>query len=67
MNMLTRSGIRYSAELPHYAIDADDAIAWCEEQYGPPSLLNGRWYPLEFTIQFADKKDRNWYLLRWGK
>lgn len=66
MNTLTRSGIRYAVELPTYAKDADEAIDWCREQYGEPSLITGRWMPLQFTIQFRDKKDRDWFVLRWG-
>lgn len=65
MNTLIRSGIRYAADLPEYATEADDAIAWCEEQYGKPGF-NERWMPLQFTIQFRDKKDRDWFILRWG-
>ena len=66
MNTLTRSGIRYAVELPQYAEDADNAIAWCEEQYGPPNLMHGRWMPLQFTIQFRNKQDPDWFVLRWG-
>lgn len=65
MNTLTRKGIRYAAELPESATDADAAIAWCQEQYGEPGLAE-RWMCLSFTVQFRDKRDRDWFILRWG-
>lgn len=65
MNALTRSGIRYAVDIPQYAEDADAAIAWCHEQYGEPGFKE-RWMCLEYTIQFRDKRDRDWFFLRWG-
>ena len=58
---ITKSGIRYSAD-----IAGPDAIEWCREQYGEPNILNGRYVVLQWTIQFKYRKDRDWYMLRWG-
>jgi hypothetical protein len=56
------SGIRYSVVLDIN----DEIISWCEQQFGMPSILGGRWFALEFSIQFREESDRNWFLLRWG-
>lgn len=53
----------YAAE---YARDnRDEILKWCEDHFGPEGLIDHRWAALEFTIQFRDKKDRDWYILRW--
>lgn len=64
MNVMTRSGIRYSAEFPN--ADYTEVIHWLKDNFGEPDLIKGRWFPLEFTIQFATKRDRDWFFLRWG-
>ena len=57
----THSGTRY-----HVENKGDESVAWCEEVFGKPKFANnGRWFPLVFTIMFRDKKDRDWYILRW--
>lgn len=60
------SGVRYAVELPSSTNDINEVLKWCENHYGPPALITGRWMPLEFTIQFKEKKDRDWFILRWG-
>jgi hypothetical protein len=64
MNTLTRSGIKYAVEYP----DADytEVVDWCRENFGEPNIINGRWFALEYTIQFATRRDRDWFYLRWG-
>lgn len=59
-----RSGIRYAADLPK--ADYTEVINWLREHYGEPGFKE-RWMPLDFTVQFRDKKDRDWFFLRWGK
>lgn len=64
MNMLARSGIKWSIELPDR--DRQEILDWCKENFGEPNIMNGRWFALEYTIQFSNQKDRNWYRMRWG-
>jgi hypothetical protein len=63
MNTLTRSGIRYAADIPN--ADYTEVIGWLKENFGEPDM-KGRWFPLQFTFQFANKRDRDWFFLRWG-
>ena len=65
MNTLIRSGIRYGVEYPN-KVTKQEVINWCSEHYGAPGFKN-RWMLLDWTIQFRDKKDRDWFLLRWGQ
>lgn len=66
MNTLTRSGIRYAVEFPQArAGDTTDVLAWCQQQYGEPGFTQ-RWMALEYTIQFRERRDRDWFVLRWG-
>lgn len=60
-------GIRYAAELPTTrTANIAEVLKWCEEHYGPPSIMNGRWVALDYTVQFKERKDRDWFILRWG-
>jgi hypothetical protein len=66
MNALTRSGVRWAVEFPiARADDTTDVLAWCRDNFGEPGFRE-RWMALEYTIQFRDKRDRDWYILRWG-
>lgn len=59
--------MRYAVELPRSA-SKEELRAWCTETFGPSvSLLDSRWVMLEWTIQFKQEKDRNWFILRWSK
>lgn len=58
------SGIRYAAEFPRHNTKAD-VLEWCNEHFGP-SGFKARWMPLDYTIQFRDERDRNWFFLKWG-
>lgn len=63
--------IMYSAPFPDNATTQDEVIKWCTEKFGPCGKFpnnnkNDRWVALEWTIQFRDRKDRNWFLLRWS-
>ena len=40
-----------------------ESIQWCREVFGEPNL---RYAVLRWTIQFRYRKDRDWYVLRWG-
>lgn len=53
-------GLRHAADLK-----GPESIRWCTENFGESGPLVGRWMPLQFTIQFRDRKDRDWYLLKW--
>ena len=66
MTTLTRSGIRYAVEFPKArADDTTDVLSWCRDNYGEPGFKE-RWMPLDWTIQFRDRRDRDWFVLRWG-
>ena len=66
MNTLTRSGIRWAVEFPQArANDKTNVLEWCKDTFGEPGFRE-RWMALEYTIQFRDKRDRDWYILRWG-
>jgi hypothetical protein len=65
MNTMTRSGIRYAADYPKSTAQYE-VLAWCRHQYGEPGFLE-RWMALDWTIQFRDKRDRDWFFLRWGQ
>jgi hypothetical protein len=66
MNTLTRSGIRYGVEFPKArAGERLDVLSWCIDTFGEPGFSK-RWIALDYTIQFRDKRDRDWYILRWG-
>lgn len=54
------SGIRYSAYNA-----GPESVEWCREHFGEPHLLRGRYTVFQWTIQFRNRKDRDWYLLRW--
>lgn len=58
---VNKSGIRYAADIPGW-----EAIKWCREHFGEPSLVNGRWMALRHTIQFRYQSDRDWFILRWS-
>lgn len=61
------SGIRYAAPLPGASRDTREAaIAWCTEHFGPATFLKGRWFALDYTIQFRDEEDRLFYTLKWN-
>jgi hypothetical protein len=63
------SKLSYAVEYPgggHCEHTAEGLFEWCEQQFGPHDLINGRWEPLEYTIQFKYRKDRDWFLLRWA-
>jgi len=65
MNTLTPSGIRWAVEFPlARAGDTTDVLEWCRDNFGEPGVWK-RWMALEYTIQFRDKCDRDWYILRW--
>lgn len=67
MNTLTRSGIRYAADYPSRSSGShEEVMEWCTEQFGQPGFQN-RWMALDWTIQFREKKDRDWFFLRWGQ
>lgn len=61
------SGLRYAAHLP-YRVSKAEINEWCTETFGPSAGLRGnsRWFMLEWTVQFKEEKDRNWFMLRWG-
>jgi hypothetical protein len=61
---LRPSGIRYSVNWPKNVTRAE-VIAWCKDHFGPPGFTN-RWMHLEYTIQFRQQEDRNWYVLKWS-
>jgi hypothetical protein len=63
-DFMRMSGVRYAASLPTGR--HEEVHQWCVEQFGQPSLTNGRWFSLSYTIQFRDAGDRNWYMLRWS-
>lgn len=63
-NVMVRSGIRYGVEFPKNCYK-QEILEWCRENYGEPGF-KARWMHLDWTIQFRDKKDRDWYFLRWG-
>jgi hypothetical protein len=66
MNTLTHTGIRWGVEFPKARVgERTDILVWCRETFGEPGFRK-RWMPLDYTIQFRDKKDRDWYMLRWG-
>jgi len=61
-NTVVKSGLRYSAY-----INGPESIEWCRQSFGEPGpLTSGRWAALQYTIQFRDRKDRDWYQLRWS-
>lgn len=67
--MTTDTGIRYAVEYPRGAYCSDvpkELFEWCTEQFGPDNILTGRWFALEYTVQFKHRRDRDWYLLRWS-
>lgn len=64
MNVMVRSGIRYGLEYPAGAV-REEVLDWCRQHYGEPGFKE-RWMYLEFTIQFREKRDRDWFYLRWG-
>lgn len=63
MNIQTRSGIKWAVLLP--TDRREEILEWCRQTFGEPNMIGGRWFPLEYTIQFSDQKDRNWYRMRW--
>ena len=64
-NTMVRTGIRYAVPIPNI-VSRGEIIQWCEKTFGPPSMLQGRWFALEYTIQFESVADRNWFILRWS-
>jgi hypothetical protein len=64
--MNTRTAGRYAVEYPRARVDdTTNVLTWCEENFGE-SGFKQRWVYLDYTIQFRDKKDRDWFILRWG-
>jgi len=59
------SGLRYAAHLP-FRVSKVEVNEWCTESFGPSvGLTNSRWCMLEWTVQFKEEKDRNWFVLKW--
>jgi hypothetical protein len=54
----------------HNYEDYDAVIAWCTEQFGPRPLVPDAWTRWHNTyidqIQFRDKADYEWFILKWG-
>lgn len=43
-----------------------EMISWCSEHFGMPGfLLDRRWAPLDYTIQFKNQEDAVWFKLKW--
>jgi hypothetical protein len=64
LNTLRPSGIRYGVNWPTN-VAQEEVIDWCNEHFGPPGFTN-RWMYLEYTVQFRQQADRNWFVLRWA-
>lgn len=64
-NVLLRGGIRYAVAWPP-GYSRNEVEDWCRELYGSSGLFE-RWFPMDYTIQFRNKADRNWFLMRWGQ
>jgi hypothetical protein len=65
MNTLTPLGIRWGVEFPRArAGKPTDVLEWCRDNFGEPGFRQ-RWWTFDYTIQFRDKRDRDWYILRW--
>jgi hypothetical protein len=63
-NMSTRGWT--AVRLPE-KLNREEAFIWCYKNFGKPGFLSDRrWAPLEFTIQFRDKKDAMWFKIKWG-
>ena len=60
------SGIRYSVVLPDNLGVRQNAIDWCRDIFGSDEGPTGRWWLLDWTIQFKTLEDKTFYLLRWG-
>lgn len=48
----------------------DEIICWCAQQFGIPQApghrIQRRWRRTGFTtFHFREKKDRDWFILRW--
>lgn len=45
-------------------------LDWCEEVFGPqpknPDAWT-RWYTMHTLLRFRDKKDYEWFILKWGQ
>ncbi len=64
MDTLSRSGIRYAVPFPKGKLK-DEVLSWCEKSFGPPGFAH-KYLVLDYTIQFVERKDRDWFLLRWS-
>ena len=58
--------MRYAANIP-YSSSKEELREWCTNTFGPStSLITSRWFMLDYTVQFKEEKDRNWFLIRWS-
>jgi len=73
-------GIGYAYDMPYHQIDPivspnewNKMIAWCVSVFGPSGTPGApgvwtpgdRWYANDAKFWFRDKKDCEWFLLRW--
>jgi len=67
----TVHGQKYLTAHPHSGIKWDDMMTWIVETFGP-SAVDGvwtpdqRWYANNAKFWFRDKKDLEWFMLRWA-
>ena len=60
------TGLQYAAPLP-YRADRAEVKQWCTDTFGPADkIINSRWYMFDYTVQFSNENDRNWFQLRWA-
>ncbi len=48
---------------PNVTSNTNDAIAWCQENFGKSG---SRWFEKENKFYFKDEKDKTVFILRWS-
>jgi len=63
---MQQSRMRYSVMLPENPVVRQNVVDWCCDAFGSNEGPTGRWWLLEWSIQFNTLEDKSFYLLRWG-